>query len=401
MHSFAYRVRASRAPLSVADYRRRARQALPAMVWSYLEGGAEDEVTLGANRLAFSRWRLRQRVLTGTAEVDLATTVAGTRVAAPILLAPTGLTGLVHWTGEPAAARAAEAFGTRAIISTAASYTPEEVAAATRASHFFQLYPWQRPGSGHRSFAQSLLDRVEEAGFTTLVVTVDTPTYGNRERERRHGMGLPPVLTPGRIFDAARRPRWWLPMLRHRRVGLRILEDDDTFAAVMRSANLHRQLLRPDLRWSDLEWLRGRWSGQLFVKGILDATDAATAVSLGADGVVVSNHGGRQLDGLPASLDALPPIVDRIGDHAEILLDGGIRRGSDIVKAICLGARAVLVGRPFLYGLAAAGQTGVEAVLRILSAEMERTMILMGAERVAVLDRSWVLPAPSLRFVER
>lgn len=391
MRGFSYRWRAGSAALSVADHRRRAARVLPAMVWAYLEGGADDEVTCRANRSAFARRQLHQRVLRGTSNAGLGTTVAGVELALPILLAPTGLSGLIHWTGEPAAARAAEAAGIRAVLSTAASYTPEEVAAATREAHLFQLYPWRGSGRDPHTFTRSVLDRVRAAGFHALVVTVDSSTYGNRERERHAGMGLPPVLTPARILDAGRRPRWWLAALRHRRLGLRILEDDPSFAGAVRSASLHQQLLRPDLSWDDLAWVRDHWTGPLLVKGIMHPDDAARAVDIGADGIVVSNHGGRQLDGVPASLDALPAVAERVGNRAEVLLDGGIGRGSDIVKARCLGARAVLLGRAHLYGLASGGQAGVEDVLRILREEMVRTMTLMGVHHVDELGPQWLV----------
>jgi L-lactate dehydrogenase (cytochrome)/(S)-mandelate dehydrogenase len=364
------------------------------MPWAYLDGGAEDHVTLDANRAAFARWSLRSRVLSGAEGGDLATRVGGEALALPILLAPTGLTGLAHPQGEVGAARAAERAGTRAIVSTAASYSLEEVAAATAAAHMFQLYPWVDEAAGARDLTESLIARAKRAGYAALVVTVDAPTMGNRERERRAGMGIPPVLTPRRVIETALHPRWAWGMATRRRVSARNLVAEAGARAGVASAEAQYRFMRPDLVWDDLAWMRERWSGPFLVKGILDPDDAERAVELGATGVVVSNHGGRQLDGAVASLDALAAVADRIGDRAEVLMDGGIRRGSDVVKALCLGATAVCIGRPFLYGLAVGGGAGVERVLAILREELARTMTLMGVASVRDLDRSWLVPAP-------
>lgn len=392
MFKIQYRLTAPRQPQSIADYRRAARRALPDMVWAYVDSGAEDLISLRANEDAFRRWYVRQRILTGRFPTDLTTTIAGTDLSLPLLLAPTGMTGMSHWTGERGAAQAAEAAGTRAVLSTAASYTPEEIGAATTQNHFFQLYPWADE-SGDHTLTKSIIDRARAAGFSALFLTVDVQVHGNRETERRRGMGLPPVLTPRRILDAARRPAWWYPFIKHRRIGARLLVDEAGAKAALRSAATQFKLMRPELDWSDFEWVRQEWSGPLYVKGLLDPDDAAKAVDLGADGVVVSNHGGRQLDSALSSLDALPAIADRVGDRAQVLLDGGVRRGTDVVKALCLGADAVLVGRPYVYGLAARGPAGVSHVLDIFREEIERTMTLMGAGSLDELDRSWLIPA--------
>jgi L-lactate dehydrogenase (cytochrome)/(S)-mandelate dehydrogenase len=206
-------------------------------------------------------------------------------------------------------------------------------------------------------------------------------------------MGAPPVLTPARIASAAIRPKWWYAFFRHQRMSARILLDESGVKAAVRSVQAQYRWMRPELDWDDFAWMRQQWSGPLFIKGVLDADDAARAVDLGADGIVVSNHGGRQLNGAVASLDALPAIARRVGGQAEILMDGGIRRGSDIVKALCLGAKAVCIGRPYVYGLAARGPAGVEDVLRILRAELSTAMTLMGVDRLEDLDPSWLLPA--------
>jgi len=388
--TFHYQLRGSgRSPRSVEDYRRLARRAVPAMVWAYIDGGADDMRTVASNRLAFDGWTLRQRVLTGhPARTDLSVTVAGQELALPVLLAPTGLTGLTHWQGELGAARAAEAEGTRLVLSSAATYSLEELGAGTAADHWFQLYPWR-----DHELMGSLMSRAWRAGMRTLVVTVDVPIQGNRERELRHGMSSPPVLTPLRVLDAAVRPRWWYGLFRHQRVSLRNLVDEGGLPDAVRSVARQAGLIRVDLAWADIEWMREQWRGRLFVKGILDPDDAVRALDAGADGVVVSNHGGRQLDGVMASLDALPAVASAVSGRGDVLLDGGIRRGSDVVKALCLGADAVCIGRPFLYGLAVAGEAGVRAVLRILRTEIARTLTLMGVGGVHDLDRSWLIPA--------
>jgi len=366
------------------------------MVWAYVDGGAEDMATLRDNRSAFGRWNLRQRVLTGLPPgEDLGVEIAGVGLDLPVLLAPTGMTGLTHWQGELGAARAAERAGTRLVLSSAATYSLEEIGAGTRADHWFQLYPWR-----DKELMGSLLARAANVGMRTLFVTVDVPVHGNRELEQRHGVSTPPVLTPLRVLDAAVHPKWWYGFLRYQRVSLANMADDAGWSQAVATVRKQAGLLRPDLGWADLEWLRSQWTGPMFVKGILDPVDAARAIEAGADGVVVSNHGGRQLDGVPASLDALPAISAAVGGRGQVLLDGGIRRGTDVVKAMCLGASAVCIGRPFLYGLAAAGPDGVIDVLNILRTEIARTLRLMGVRRVSELDRSWLIrnderPVPS------
>jgi isopentenyl diphosphate isomerase/L-lactate dehydrogenase-like FMN-dependent dehydrogenase len=355
------------------------------MIWSYIDGGADDLITLHDNRAAFSRWALRPRVLAGTAAVGLATTVAGERVSLPVLLAPTGLAGLSHWRGDVAAASAAERCGTRYILSTASSWTIEEVARASRDNHFFQLYPRSGP------LTESLLRRAADSGNRVMFLTVDAPVVGNRTGERKDGMGRPPVLTPARLGNVARHPRWLYEVLAHRRISGRNLVAGGGLRAASQSVDIQmRELMQSTLSWEDVAWIRDLWPGKLFIKGILDARDAERARSLGLDGVVVSNHGGRQLDGARASLDCLPEVVSAVGGTMEVLLDGGVRRGTDVIKALALGARAVLIGRPYLYGLAAGGEEGVVSVLDIFRQELERAMILLGAADVADLSRDFL-----------
>ncbi|TWG98569.1 L-lactate dehydrogenase (cytochrome)/(S)-mandelate dehydrogenase [Nocardioides sp. J9] len=385
MGGLKFRLSTASGPLSVDDYRRLARKKLPDMVWGFVDGAAEDHHTLDANRAAFSRWSFLPRVLTGKEGVDLRCNLVGTRLDLPVFLAPTGMTGMAHWAAEPAAARAAEACGTRAIISTAASYTPEEVAAATSENHVFQLYPWASSASGARGLTESFIKRAHQADYAALAVTLDVPVHGNREGERRRGMTVPPVLTPGRILNAARKPRWWLNFLRHQRIGARLLLDERGAGAAVKSAEIQMRLMRPELTWDDLSWMRDLWDRPLLVKGVLHPEDAVEAVRRGANGVVVSNHGGRQLDGAVGALDALPAIVAAVGAQVPVYLDGGVRRGSDVVKALCLGASGVGIGRPYLYGLAADGQAGVEHVLQIFREEIGRTLTLLGCASTSEL----------------
>jgi L-lactate dehydrogenase (cytochrome)/(S)-mandelate dehydrogenase len=362
------------------------------MIWAYVDGGAEDELTLRANVDDFDKWALRSRVLTGNEGQGLTAKVGNTALDLPVFLSPTGMTGLIQWTGERAAARAAERAGTRAVISTASSYTVEEIADATSENHFFQLYPWTSVRTGE-SLAKKFIDRAHHAGYSALFVTVDVPVPGNREGERKRGMGIPPTLSPSRALDAARKPRWAYNFLKHQRISSRMLVDERGAAAAVRSAQKQVSLLRPELCWDDLAKIRDLWDGPMYVKGILDPDDAAAAVRLGADGIVVSNHGGRQLDSALSSLEALPAVVDRVGGSGgvPVYLDGGIRRGSDVVKALALGATAVGIGRPYVYGLAVGGEDGVAHVLEIFREEIARTLTLMGVRDIAELDRSHIM----------
>ncbi len=392
-------------PLSIAEWRARARRRLPDLAWNYVDGGADDHITKQANQTDFLQWRLRQRCLTGVSSPQLTTRMAGEQVALPIALAPTGAAGLSHWSGDIAATRAAERMGTRAVLSTASSYTLEEVADATEHNHWFQLYPF-----GNRDKVGKLLARARAAGYTALFVTVDVPTLGNREGERRSGMTRPWTLTPARLFNMACHPRWTWELIRHDRIAaVHYLERDGGTASnalqgfrqaiagagnnAIASAEAQARYMQGDLHWDDLAWMREQWHGPLYIKGVMDAEDAAKAVDdIGVNGVVVSNHGGRQLDRTRSAIKALPDIAQRVGDRAEVYLDGGIFRGTDVITALALGAKGVFIGRPYLYGLAAAGEQGVTSVLELLRSELERAMILMGCADVSLLDHSWLHP---------
>jgi isopentenyl diphosphate isomerase/L-lactate dehydrogenase-like FMN-dependent dehydrogenase len=391
MGPFEYRWRPVERLISVDDYRRAASKRVPRLVWEYVEGGADDLITVRRNEQAFLRWSLRARVMAGHAERRLASTVAGVELDLPVLLAPTGALGLSHWRGDLAAARAAEAAGTRLILSTASAWSIEEVAAGTRTDHFFQLYP----GGEHTA---ALMRRAWQSGYRVLFVTVDVPVIGNREGERRHGysrsgsLSRTMTLTPRGALDVARHPRWLLDQYRHGRGSMRNLLPAAGLQATFDSIEiLHREIDRATFAWADLEWIREQWPGALYVKGLLDPEDAIRAVRIGCEGVVVSNHGGRQLDHAPATLEALPAVAEAVGHQAEVLFDGAVRRGTDIVKALSLGARAVLVGRPQIYGLIVAGEHGVTDVLQILRSELDRALALMGVSDVGELDRAWLI----------
>jgi isopentenyl diphosphate isomerase/L-lactate dehydrogenase-like FMN-dependent dehydrogenase len=375
---------------SIADIRRQSRAALPRVVFDYVDGGAEDEVTLAENRRSFGDLALRPRNAVKVGKPDLSTSVVGHRVSLPILLAPCGLATLVDPAGEPAAARAAEAAGTVSVVSTVSGRPLEEVAAASK-NAWFQLY-----FLGGREGAEVLMDRAAAAGMGTLVLTIDTGAVGNRERDIRNGMRGPLRVDldhairhgPGLVLH----PRW---LIRFMRAGMPIelgnLRHLGPDGAPMDPTTASSAMASSPPTWADLHWIRARWRGSLVVKGVLTGDDARQAADLGADAVVVSNHGGRQLDGAVATMRVLPEVVAAMGSRTEVFLDGGVRRGSDVAKAIALGARAVLVGRPWLYGLAVDGQQGVSDVIEVLRSELSRTMRLVGATSLAELDETWVM----------
>ncbi|QXJ23433.1 alpha-hydroxy-acid oxidizing protein [Actinomadura graeca] len=382
--------RLARSMVCLDDVRRLARRRVPRMVYDFIDGGAEGERTLGLNRLAFERHVLNPKVLSGASAPSTGVRVAGQHLDIPVMLAPTGLSRLAGRSGETAAARAAERAGTVSVVSSASSVPVEKVAAAASTPQWFQLYPW-----GDWSLTMELLERARRARCTTLVVTVDVPVTGSRERDLRNGLTIPPRPTVRTALDVLRRPRWMLGLA----TGPRITMANLTGLSHRRNgsasslARLNLDLLNPSYDWHDLARLRREWPGPLFVKGILDPDDARRAVETGADGVIVSNHGGRQADGVPASLDALPAIAGAVADRCEVLVDGGVRRGSDVLVALALGAKACLIGRPWMYGLAAAGEAGVDRVLHILTTEIRRTMTLIGCADVADLDRGRLRPA--------
>ncbi|OLB18336.1 MAG: alpha-hydroxy-acid oxidizing enzyme [Acidobacteria bacterium 13_2_20CM_57_7] len=387
MKSATYAVR-SPYVVNIEDLRLLARRRLPRAVFDYLDGGAEGELTLSENVRVFREVTFRPRNAVATEAYNLKTRVLGEELSFPALLAPVGYSRLMHPGGEVAAARAAGDAGTVYILSTISGHKLENVKAATKGPAWYQLYL-----VGGREAVESAIDRAHQAGFTALVITVDTPVAGMRERDPRNGMkellGASLFAKLPYLSNFLAHPRWLTSFLLDGGVpklenivipGHGPMELMDVVAALSRAV----------VTWEDLGWIREIWRGPIVVKGILTGDDAKRAADKGAAAIVVSNHGGRQLDGVPASLRALPEVVAAVGGQTEVLMDGGIRRGSDIVKAICLGARAVLCGRAYAYGLAAAGEAGVARALEILKGDVERTLRLLGCSAIAELDSSYV-----------
>jgi len=359
------------------DVRSLARRRLPRGVLEFVEGGAGAEVTVGENRAAFARVTFDPRWLTDVAERDVSTTVLGERVALPLLLAPAGLARLAHPDGgELDAARAAEAAGTVFCVSIASSYSLEEIRAVSNGPLWLQLYLWRSD-----EVVRGLVDRARDAGYRALVLTIDVPVVGNRERDLRNGVGLPPPVRLDTLLDALRHPAWAKAYVRTPPVTMSNLAGVVPDGVGSIAAYVDRELTDQRAGWERVGRLRRLWDGPLVVKGVLSARDALEAVRQGADAVYVSNHGGRQLDSSPATLDVLPEIAEAVGDRAEILLDGGVRRGEDVVKARALGARACLAGRPWFLALGGGGRTLLERYLELVRRDVDRTLALVGVPR--------------------
>jgi (S)-mandelate dehydrogenase len=374
--------------LNVEDHRRRARRLLPRLVFDYVDGGAEDERCLQRNRDALEQLPLIPECLRDTSAMDIGIELFGRRWRAPFAVAPIGLAGLVRPGADALLAGAAQGAGVPFILSTASNMRIEDVrAAAPEGALWMQLYVM-----GERAIAERIVKRARAAGFEVLVLTVDVPVSGLRERDLRHGFRVPMRLTPGTLLDMARHPAW---LARLAGSGMPLFanllpDDDDAPMSAQTQAALLSRTMDRTLTWDSIAWLRRLWDGPLLIKGLLGAEDARRALHHGADGIVVSNHGGRQLDAAPATIGALPAILDAVEGRIPVLVDGGMRRGSDIVKALALGARAALVGRAPVYGLASDGGRGALSVLQLLAQETERTMTLVGARRVSELGRHHV-----------
>lgn len=379
--------------VAIADFRAIAQRRVPRSVFDYLDGGAEGEVTLRENCRVYEDVTFRPRHAVAFAKCNLRTRVLGFDLALPFLLAPVGYSRLMHPIGEVGAARAAGAAGTAYILSTISGHKLENVRAASTGPVFYQLYLM-----GGRGAAEAAIERARVAGFSALVVTIDTPVSGFRERDFRNGMK---ELISGSVFEKLAylpqilsRPGWLTSFLLDG--GIPLLPNVVVPGkGPMPLVGIGAALAESAVTWSDLKWIRELWRGPIVVKGVLTADDARRAVDEGADAISVSNHGARQLDCVPSSLRALPEVVRAVSGQIEILMDGGIRRGTDIVKALCLGARAVLCGRAYAYGLAAAGEAGVNRAIEILSTDLDRTLRLLGCPSIAGLDRSYVNVPPS------
>ena len=374
--------------INIGDFRHLARRRLPAVVFAYIDGGAEDEITLRENSRAFSDITFRPRQCVAVPTCDLRTTVLGATFELPFLLAPVGFCRMFYPRGEAHAARAANEAGTGYILSTFSGTRLEEVRQGTSGPLWFQLYV-----PGGREIAEATIGRARAAGYKALVITIDTPVAGMRERDFRHGVR---PLLQGDIWGSLpyawqfiTRPRWVLDYLADG--APRVFPNVELPGlGALPCGDVGVLLERTIVTWDDLRWMRDAWKGPVVVKGVHTGDDARRAIDVGADAVVVSNHGGRQLDGVPASLRALPEVLDAVNGRIEVLMDGGIRRGGDVVKAICLGARAVLVGRAYAWALGAAGGPGVARAIDILRTDVIRTMRLLGCPSISRLDTTYI-----------
>jgi L-lactate dehydrogenase (cytochrome) len=380
-----------RRAVSVDDFRRIAKRRLPHGVFDYIDGGAEDERSLANNSRAFSNFEFRPRVLRDVSSLDTSSTLFGRPAAMPVILAPTGYSRIAHSQGELAVARAAERAGIPYSLSTMGTRSIEEVAAVSGGDKWFQIYTWR-----DRGLVEELVGRAKDAGYTAVWLTVDTAVLGRRERDVRRGLTLPPKIGLGTIVDGIVHPGWTIDFLRNEPITFSNVvgrHEQDGSTAISLAAHVASQFDQA-LSWHDIEWLRSIWDGPIVLKGIQTVADAKQAVAMGVDGIGLSNHGGRQLDDAPAPIELVEPVRDELADSATIICDGGIRRGSDIVKALALGADAVSIGRPYLYALGAAGERGVDQMLTSLREGLERTMALTGCRSLDEITRDLVQRRP-------
>jgi len=368
---------------SIEDLRLDARRKVPRMFYEYAMSGSYNEETLRANRADLEKIKLRQRVLVDVSGRDPSTTVLGERAALPLMLAPIGLLGMQHGNGEILACRAAQAAGIPFTLSTMSVCSIEDVAAAVDKPFWFQLYVMR-----DRGFVRSLVERATAAQCSALVLTVDLQVLGQRHRDIKNGLSVPPKIRFNNAIDVATKPRWaWSVAFAKRRTFGNLAGHVKGMESVKSLAGWTNEQFDPSLSWKDVDWIRSIWPGKLILKGILDPEDARAGVKTGADAIVVSNHGGRQLDGAPSSISMLPSIADAVGSETEVWLDGGIRSGQDLMRALALGARACMIGRPFVYGLGAGGQAGVAKAIDIFKKELDVTMALTGVQRIDQIGR--------------
>ncbi|MFT6766286.1 MAG: L-lactate dehydrogenase (cytochrome) [Burkholderiaceae bacterium] len=374
---------------NVEDLRQLAQARVPRMFYDYADSGSWTESTYRANTDDFARIKLRQRVAVNMSNRSTATTMVGEPVAMPVAIAPTGLTGMQHADGEILAAKAAKAFGVPFTLSTMSICSIEDVAKATDNHPFwFQLYVMR-----DRDFIERLIDRAKAANCSALVLTLDLQILGQRHKDLKNGLSAPPKLTIANIINMASKPRWCLGMAgtKHRQFG-NIVGHVSGVADMGSLSEWTASQFDPELNWSDVEWIKKRWGGKLIIKGIMDEADAQLAVASGADALIVSNHGGRQLDGAESSINVLPRIVAAVGNDIEVHMDGGIRSGQDVLKAVALGAKGTYIGRAFLYGLGAMGQAGVTKTLEIMHKELDLTMAFCGHTQVSTVSRDILVP---------
>jgi L-lactate dehydrogenase (cytochrome) len=375
---------------NVDDLRRIAKRRLPGGVFDYIDGGAEDERTLRANTAAFADTAFSPRVLRGLQSVGISSAVLGEPVPFPLALAPTGFTRIADPQGELAVARAAAKMSLPYTLSTLSTRSIEEVRKVSNGRLWFQVYAWR-----DRGLVEDMIRRAAASEYEALMLTVDTAVFGRRERDVRRGFSLPPKIGPSTVLDGALHPGWTLAFLRNEPIRFANVIGQsvgDGASPVNLSAYVNEQF-DPALSWDDIDWLRSVWDGKILIKGVQSVEDAVIAADKGVDAVILSNHGGRQLDGSPASFSLVAPVADAIGGRTEIVCDGGIRRGSDIVKAVAAGASWCMAGRPYLYALGAGGERGVDRLLEWFRADMTRTMTLIGCPDIATLDRSFLRQA--------
>jgi L-lactate dehydrogenase (cytochrome) len=373
---------------NIEDLRILAERRVPRMFYDYADSGSWTESTYRANSDDFAKIKLRQRVAVNMENRSLVSTMVGLPVAMPVAIAPTGLTGMQHADGEILAAKAAEKFGVPFTLSTMSICSIEDIAANTTAPFWFQVYFMK-----DRDFMSRLVERARAANCSALVLTLDLQILGQRHKDLRNGLTAPPKLTLKNIMNMATKPGWCMGMLGTKRRGFgNIVGHANNVSDMSSLSSWTAEQFDPRLSWDDVEWLRQRWGGKLIIKGIMDPEDARMAAQSGADALIVSNHGGRQLDGAESSISALPAIMDAVGDRMEVHLDGGIRSGQDVIKALALGARGVYIGRAFLYGLGAMGEEGVTRVLEIIRKELDITMALCGLTDVQKVDQNILLP---------
>ena len=370
---------------NIYDFRKMAKSRLPAPLFHYIDGGADDESTLRRNTSSFDEYDLIPNGLADVANIDLSTTILGQKVLSPLFLAPTGMNRLFHHDGERASSRAAEKYGCYYSLSTLSSVSIEEIDSLTESPKMFQIYIHK-----DRGLTYELIERCKKAKFTSLCLTIDTIVAGNRERDLRTGMTMPPKFTPSSLLGFTMRPRWVYNYLTHKGFKLSNLEGKTEKGSKesLSVIDYINSQFDTNLSWEDAQKAIEAWGGPFAIKGVMSVADAKRAVDIGASAIMISNHGGRQLDSSPAPFDLLSDIVDAVGGKIEIICDGGIRRGTHVLKALALGANACSMGRPYLYGLAASGQAGVEAVLSNFEAELKRNMMLMGINNLSQLNSS-------------
>ncbi|MBV9348177.1 MAG: alpha-hydroxy-acid oxidizing protein [Pseudolabrys sp.] len=377
---------------NIDDFREIARRKIPKAVFEYVDHGSYDQLTLAANRRELQALQFRQRVMINADDRRLATTMLGENVAMPVALAPIGMCGLTRGDGEVLAARAAEAAGIRMCLSTMSICSIEDVREAISGPFWFQLYVFR-----DRGFSESVIERVKAAGCTALFVTVDLPMRGQRHCDLKNGVYVPPRLTLRNAYDLLTKVGWSWSVLKAKRRGFTNIQayiDKTTGGGMMDTARWADTNFDGSLSWNDIAWIRKNWRGKLVIKGVLDPADAKIALDNGADAIVVSNHGGRQLDGAPATISALPYIADAVGNDIEVLFDGGIRSGQDVLKALSLGARGCLIGRAFVYGLMAQGGPGVAKAIDLIKEELKVSMSLTGVKDVHDVTRDVLFNPP-------